>query len=239
MTTPSATADDGPRRLLEDSRRLARRVRAAQRATWFPLVVFALATFAAIPVYRYVHPSLTCRTGQGGNRVCLVYSSAGLVYWPVALVIAYALIATFYVRRARARGVGTRVTRYVVAGVILTLIMGFAAVWMSMHPPIGDNLLGLPLRGAQLAAFVGLAGPATAIGLALLFLAGVERSWGLVCLTVAYLAVVLSPAVILHPLSGHPSVWAFLPRLLIEGGLLLVGAIAFALVQRPWQDGSP
>jgi hypothetical protein len=235
MTTPSATADDGPRRLLEDSRLLARRVRAAQRATWFPLVVFALATFAAIPVYRYVHPSLTCRTGQGGSRVCLVYSGVGLVYWPVALVIAYALIATFYVRRARARGVGSRVTRYVAAGVILALLMGFAAVWMAMHPPIGDDVLGLPLRG-HLAAFAGLAGPATAIGLALLFLAGVERSWGLVVLTVAYLAVALSPAVILHPISGHPSVWAFLPRLLLEGGLLLLGAIVFALVQRPWQD---
>ena len=236
MAMPSATADDGPRRLLEDSRLLARRVRATQRATWFPLAVFALATFAAIPVYRYVHPSLTCRTGQGGTRVCLVYSGVGLVYWPVALMIAYALIAAFYVRRARARGVGTRVIRYVVAGVILALLMGFAAVWMSMHPPIGNNVLGLPLRGAQVAAFAGLAGPATAIGLALLFLAGVERSWGLVVLTVAYLAVALSPAVILHPIGGHLSVWAFLPRLLLEGGLLLFGAIAFALGQRPWRE---
>jgi hypothetical protein len=237
MATPSATADDGPRRLLEDSRQLARRVRAAQRATWFPLVVFAFATFAAIPVYRYVHPSLTCRTGQGGIRVCLVYSGAGLVYWPVALVIAYALIAAFYVRHAQARGVGTRVIRYVVAGVVLALLMGVAAVWMSMHPPIGNNVLGLPLRGAQLAAFAGLAGPATAIGLALLFLAGVERSWGLVVLTAAYLAVALWHAVFLHRISGHVSVWAFLPRLLVEGGLLLLGAIAFAFVQRPRREG--
>jgi hypothetical protein len=236
MTTPSATADDGPRRLLEDSRLLAQRVRATQRATWFPLLVFAAVTFAAIPVYRYVHPSLTCRSGQGGIRVCLVYTSAGLVYWPIALVIAYALIATFYVRRARARGVGTRVNRYVVAGVILALLMGFVSVWTAMHPPIGDNVLGLHLRGARLAVFAGSAGPATAIGLALLFLAVVERSWGLVVLTVAYLAVALSPAVLLHQISGHLSVWAFLPRLLLEGGLLLLGAIAFALLQRPWRE---
>jgi hypothetical protein len=236
MEMPSATADDGPRRLLEDSRLLARRVRTVQRATWFPLLVFAAVTFAAIPVYRYVHPSLTCRSGQEGTKVCLVYTSAGLVYWPVALVIAYALIATFYVRRARARGVGTRVNPYVVAGVILALLMGFASVWTAMHPPIGDNVLGLHLRGARLAVIAGFAGPATAIGLALLFLAGVERSWGLVVLTVAYLAVAVSPAVFLHRFSGHLSVWAFLPRLLLEGGLLLLGAIVFALVQRPWQD---
>lgn len=239
MTTPSATADDGPRRLLEDSRLLARRVRALQRATWFPLGVFALATFAAIPVYRYSAHSLTCRSGQGGIRACLVYTSAGLVYWPIALVTAYALIATFYVRRARARGVGTPVIRYAVAGAILALLMGFASVWTALHPPIGDRtLLGLHLGGPHLALVAGFAGAATAIGLALLFLAAVERSWGLAVLAVIYLAVALTPAAALHTATGAPSVWAFLPKLLLDGGVLLAGGIGFALVQRPWRENT-
>jgi len=237
MTTPSATADDGPRRLLDDSRHLAQRVRADQRATWLPLLVCAAATFAAIPVYRYGAHDLTCRSGQGGGiRVCLVYTSAGLVYWPVALVIAYALIAAFYVRRARARGLGTRVIRYVTAGVVLAALLSVVSVWTATHPPIGDGaLLGLHIQGPQLALFAGFAGPATAIGLALLFLAAVERSWGLVVLAIAFLGVALFPAAALHPVTGPPSVWAFLPRLLLDGGILLLGAIGFALVQRPWR----
>ena len=39
--------------------------------------------------------------------VCTVYPAL-LVYWPTALVLAYAAIAAFYIRRSQARGVGTR-----------------------------------------------------------------------------------------------------------------------------------
>lgn len=236
-------ADDGPRRLLADSRELARRVRAEQRATWFPLFVFAAVTFGAIPVYRFVHPSSTCRSGQVGVRTCLIYSRGGLVYWPIALLIAYALIATFYVRRGRARGLGTRTNRYVVAGVILALLMGFASVWTATHPPLGGGILGLSIGSPQLVIFAGFASAATAIGLALLFLAVVESSWALAVLTLVYLAVALAPATLLRHAPGHASVWAFLPRLLLEGGILLVGAIGFAVVERskpaPVEEDAP
>lgn len=47
MTTESAFAGDGPHRLLPGARELAQRVRQAQRATWFPLLVFAAVTFGA------------------------------------------------------------------------------------------------------------------------------------------------------------------------------------------------
>jgi len=232
MTTPSAAADDGPRRLLADSRQLARRVRAEQRATWFPLFVFAAVTFAAIPVYRYGSPSRTCGTGGGGTRACLIYSRGGLVYWPIALLIAYALIATFYVRRGRARGLGTRTNRYVVAGMVLALLMGFASVWTATHPPLGSGILGLSLGSPQLVIFAGFASAATAIGLALLLLAIVERSWALAVLTLVYLCVALAPATLLRNAPGRVSVWAFLPRLLVESGILLVGAIVVAVVER-------
>jgi hypothetical protein len=43
MATESAYAGDDPRRLLSGTQDLARRVRRAQRATWFPLLVLAWA----------------------------------------------------------------------------------------------------------------------------------------------------------------------------------------------------
>jgi hypothetical protein len=54
-----------PYELLAAVRDLTRRVRVAQRGTWFPLLVFATITLVAIPVYRYA-PYLdlfgTCRS---------------------------------------------------------------------------------------------------------------------------------------------------------------------------------
>ena len=47
MTTETAHPGDDPHRLLSNTRELAERVRKAQRATWFPLLVFAAVTFAA------------------------------------------------------------------------------------------------------------------------------------------------------------------------------------------------
>ena len=105
MTTETAYPGDDPHRLLSNTRELAQRVRRAQRATWFPLLVFAILTFASIPVRRYSGHHLDCVTVP---RVCTVYSNAEFVYWPIALVLAYVVIATFYIRRSRARGSDTR-----------------------------------------------------------------------------------------------------------------------------------
>src|SRR5258705_12206249 len=46
MTTDTAYPGDDPDRLLSNTRELAQRVRKEQRATWFPLLVFAALTFA-------------------------------------------------------------------------------------------------------------------------------------------------------------------------------------------------
>src|SRR6266487_2983633 len=108
MTTETVYPGDDPHRLLSSARELAQRVRRAQRATWFPLLVFAAATFAAIPVFRYGghHPE-TCAAVPGG-RICTIYSTASFVYWPIALVLAYLAIAAFYIRRSCPRGRRTR-----------------------------------------------------------------------------------------------------------------------------------
>ena len=225
MTTASAYSGDDPHRLLSSARELAQRVRRAQRATWFPLLVFAAATFAAIPVFRYGghHPE-TCAAVPGG-RICTIYSTASFVYWPIALVLAYVAIAAFYIRRSRARGVGTRVRPYVIAGIIVAALATGVSLWWVHNPPTNQygQLLGMGVLGR-------LISPGAAIGVALLVLAWAERNRALLLLTLGYLAVVLVPTRFGWVLD---SPWYFLPSLVIDGSVLLLGGIGFALAQRP------
>jgi len=235
MTTYPAGAGE-PQRLLADNRRLARQVRTAQRATWFPLLVLAAVTFAAVPVYGLGGFVRTCRAQPAGGLICSVYSSAALIYWPIALVLAYALIAGFYVRRNRARGIGTRVVPYAVVGIVLAVAAGGALTWFVTHPPAGNvALLGLHLAPGQGAWLFQLASPASAIGLALLVLAAVERSWGLLLLAVGYVVLAFVPLADLGWVIARPSPWASLPRLVIGGTVLLVAGLLFAARQRPWR----
>src|SRR5258708_637700 len=192
MTTETSRAGDDRHGLLSNTREVAQGVRRAQRGTWFPLLVFAAVTFASIPVYRYGGHRMTCAAVPGAvgphgapGRICTVYSDAQFVYWPIALVLAYVAIAAFYIRRSRARGVGTRVRPYAIAGIVIAVALTGVALWV-VHHPLGEvHLLGLnvwPIR---------LASPGVAIGLALLVLARAERSRALLLLTVGYLVVVL------------------------------------------------
>ena len=239
MTTSSAA--HGPESLLAESRRLARQVRAVQRATWFPLLVLGLVTLAAVPVYGFSSRALSCRSGGAeplDTRVCAVSIPAAFVYWPIALVLAYLAIAAFYVRRSRARGVGTRVGPFVVAGIVLALLLTVAAVWAAHHPPVGNgSILGVRLGPEEYAFFNRLVSAASAMGLALLVLAGVERSRALAAVAVVYLVFVLLPPGAVVPVPGRPSPWQFLPHLLIEAGILLGAAAGFALAQRPFHRG--
>jgi hypothetical protein len=235
MTTESAYSGDDPRRLLSGARELTQRVRRAQRATWFPLLVFAAVTFAAIPVNRFGgHHAGTCvavPSVPAGGRICTIYSNAEFVYWPIALVLAYAAIAVFYIRRSRARGIETRVRQYAIAGIILAVGLTAAALWEAHHPSaLGPDLLGLSGFARRLAT------PGTAIGLALLVLAWAERHRALLLLALAYLAAVLLPIGYVGFHSAD-SILGFLP-LLIHGSVLLLGAIGFALAQRPWRPAA-
>jgi hypothetical protein len=231
MTTNPAYPGDDPHRLLSSARELAQRVRRAQRATWFPLLVFAAATFVAIPVSRYGghHPG-TCAAVPGG-RICTIYSTASFVYWPIALVLAYAAIAAFYIRRSRARGVGTRVRPYVIAGIIVAALATGLSLWLVHSSPTSQygQLLGMSVLGR-------LISKGAVIGVALLVLAWAERNRALLLLTLGYLAIVLVPinfGWVLH------SSWYFLPDLVIDGSVLLLGGIGFALAQRPSRLPAP
>jgi hypothetical protein len=224
MTSGTAFSGDDPRALLSGTRELSRRVRRTQRATWFPLLVLAAVTFAAI-FFRYSPHRLGTCAAAGPGRVCTVYPTALLVYWPVALVLAYSAIAAFYIRRSRARGVGTRVRPYVVGGIILALAMTGSLLWSLYHP------LAFTLAGPGL--FSALRSYCLAIGLALVVLAWAERNGALLALALGYLAAVLA-AVTFGSVSGHRGL-GFPVQLVTAGSVLLLGGIGFLLAQRPWQ----
>jgi len=225
MTTESVPAGANPRQLLADSRRLARRVRLSQRVTWFPLLVLAAITFAAIPVERWGPRDVErCQTVPDG-RTCMVWLEGLAIYWPVALLLAYAAIAGCYLLVARARGLSTRVLPYVLTGVALAVLLTIVTwtLHAKMQPPA--------IPSTSMVRVIRLIEPAGAIGLALLVLAWLERHLALLLFTLAYLAVVLVP--INFGWGTHwGGNWGFAPQVAIDGGVLLLGAIGFAIAQR-------
>lgn len=242
MTAATPFSEDNAHAQLSLNRDLALRVRREQRATWFPLLAFALVTYLAIPVTRAGHAAgLVCRgaavPGPAEVRVCVAHNSAAYVYWPIALIVAYVLIAAFYVWRARRRGVGTRVRLYVIIGLVLAVVAIAASVWASRRVLTGGyDVLGWHVQGPELYRLIA---PGCAIGLALLVLAVIDRSATLFAITVAYLIVVIG-RIDLGWTTDQRSAWAFAPHLVIQGSLLLLSSVGFALVQRPARhDGSP
>ncbi|WP_238007649.1 hypothetical protein KZZ52_56620 [Dactylosporangium sp. AC04546] len=236
MADKSVPQGDSPHELLAAVRDLTRRVRVAQRGTWFPLLVFATITLVAIPVYRYA-PYLdvfgTCRS-RPGSTVCMAPNPAELGYWTVALLLAYAAIAAFYVRQSRRRGVGTPIRPYVVVGVALAVLMTAVSIWLTFHPLLPQPADPFSTDPAQIEVgpavwlINGLASPLAVIGLALLVLTWVERNWALLAYTLVYLAIgMVQSNQVIH--SSSP--WFFLPYLLVPAAVLLLGAAGFALFQ--------
>jgi hypothetical protein len=192
-----------------------------------PLLVLALVTFGAIPVYllgRW-HTS-NCRPVDGGE-VCKAWFPAGEFYWLVVVVVAYVVIAAGYLRVARARGVDARVLPYVLTGVVLALGL-FAAVAFGAGAWIASGEQALHPSALDLFLFR-LFAPAGGMGLALLVLAWLERHVALLLFTLLYLAVVLVP---INFGWEALSQWQFVPMLVIGGGVLLLGSAGFALAQR-------
>lgn len=233
MVNQPASPTGDPHDLLSETRDLARRVRRTQRGAWFPMLVFAAVTLVAIPFDRYGDHPRHCASTHGGGIVCLVgwpiYSSLALWYWPIALLAAYAGIGWFYLHRSHARGVGSRVPPYVVVGAVLVVLITAGTLWVNAHPAFLVENLHLPSSQPK-SMLARMATPSGAIGLALLLLARIERSSLLFALTVVYL--VATVATVGVGWFTHPSVWAFLPHLLLEGGMLLIGGVILAAAQR-------
>ena len=237
MADEQVPVADSPRQLLSATHELTRRVRQAQRATWFPLVLLGLVVVAAIPVYRYGSQlDISCVPVRGGvaERCLVTYGGwPAFSYWMVALVLAYAVIAGFYVLRARRRGVGARIRPYVLAGIAGLVLV--AVIW-----PVQQHLGSLQSQSNFQAALVvhGL-NPLLAISLALFVLAWAERNGALLAFAVCYLAATLLanysdvPRRLFEDLGwvATPQ-WFFLPTLCLAGGVLLLGGAAFAIAER-------
>jgi hypothetical protein len=229
MTTGSAATPDDPRSLLTATRELTRSVRRAQGGGWFALLVFGAATLLAIQFFRYGPHFRHCAVRSGVTSVCTVYPTLALWYWPVVLLLGYAVIGFFYLRRSRIRGVGTRVWPYICVGVFLGLLAAAWAVWALAHPAFLAESLRLGSSRSSNVIFR-LTSPAGAMGLALLVLAWAERDWPLGAVTVVYLGVVGGGVNVGR--AANPSPWAFLPHLLIVSGILMFGAGILALIRR-------
>ncbi|MFD8599209.1 hypothetical protein ACFV1L_29810 [Kitasatospora sp. NPDC059646] len=236
MTDASVPANGTPHEVLAGLGELTRKVRAAQRGTWFPLLLLGALTLGGILVSRLTYRILTVACPDSGS--CTLVSQGSPLYWPIGLAAAYLATAVFYVRRARRRGVGTTVRPYVLTGIALLAVVAATSLWVTRHgiPQPGEplDLWGLRLAPDSPASrFVGrLTGDALAVGLPLLVLARVERSRALLLLAAVYLAVELLP-----PGTGWAGIpitspWAFLPQYAVPGTILLLGALGFALAER-------
>ncbi|MFG1603506.1 hypothetical protein [Actinoplanes sp. NPDC049265] len=225
MSADAVPAGGDPRRLLADSRDLARKVRLDQRVTWVALLVLAGVTFLAIP-FDYFGMRVGC--GRAGTDGGCTFDRQGVLYfWPAALLVAYAAIALLYVRVARTRGVGARVMPYVITGAVLTVL--FTATWLVFRVLVVDKqFVVLPTWAMVLDRLIA---PWGVIGLALLVLARLERNVALLVFTVAYLAVVLVPVDFGWQMHAHIRA-NWVPQQVIDATMLLLGGLGFALADR-------
>ncbi len=236
MTTEFGPPGEDPRQLLVGALGLARRVRQAQRATWFPLLALAAVTFAAVPVDRYSRYGTTCTAADhlgSGSGVCVTSSPAAFVYWPAALVLVYVATAAVYLHLSAARGIGTRVRPYVITGIMIALLVTGVSLWAADHPLAGEyDVLGLHIQAQSAASLYRLASAFGAMGLALVVLACTERNRALFAFAVGFLAVTLVPPDTFGWAVARSSPWSFLPHLVINGSVLLLGGIGFTVAQR-------
>ncbi|MEV6635445.1 hypothetical protein AB0M54_32305 [Actinoplanes sp. NPDC051470] len=227
MTTDSVPAGGDPRRLLADTRDLARKVRLDQRVTWVALLVLAGVTFLAIP-FDVFGMKVDCVNNDPSGS-CSFDRQGVLFFWPVALLIAYAIIALLYVRVARTRGVGARVMPYVITGAVLTVL--FTVTWFVVRANLPDPPVSLDPTPGWVLFLDRLIAPWGVIGLALLVLAWLERNVALLVFTLAYLAVALVP--VDFGWQMHSNIRTeFLPQQIINGTVLLLGGIGFAVARR-------
>ena len=226
MTTESVPIGGDPRRLLSDVRALAHRVRLDQRLTWAALLVLGAVTLVAIP-FDWFGMKVHCRPDS-----CEFARRGMLYYWPPASLLAYAAIAFWYLRAARARGLGARVLPYAITGAATTVV--FPAAWLAMSMYLSSHPVPEGPLPYWLLVLDRLVMPWGMIGVALLVLAWLERNVALLLFTLGYLAMVL----LVLPMNfgfGPPHfpirMGMAVPQL-ISGTMLVLGAAGFAIARR-------
>jgi len=223
MTDQPERPPDSPHELLITQRNLIRRVRAVQRFSWFPLLLLGALSLAAYPFARVSPHHTTCQTIHAAEGpVCATAAHWLPTYWELGLVLVYCATAWFYIRRSRSRGVGTPVRPYILTGIGITALLTGAHLFRVYYlDGVQIDLFGMHLDPASTAGHVvpQIIGAATAIGLALLVLAWVERNPALLLVTLAYLTIHFKQMSLGLPQQFTPGAW------------LLLAGLGFALIR--------
>lgn len=223
--------------LLDEMRKLRRDARSARHAYWFPLVMFSLLTFLALPFYIPPHIPPGTSFGAAGSSVPLLSGGPGFLvqnylgnYWLVALFGGLALTLLWYRRHARRVGLRTPSRGYLITVAVLT---GLALVLplLAQIPGLGFLLMPLPgdltIRGTV---------PFLIISVGLWVLAWAERSVGLAVIAAVYTGTALLASLydienVLGRIGWNAS--PAVPNVLLPASVLLIaGAIAFAAQRR-------
>ncbi|HEY3902276.1 MAG TPA: hypothetical protein VGM14_00030 [Streptosporangiaceae bacterium] len=241
---PEASAEVGPADaagLLKEMRLLRRNARSARHAYWFPLVLFSLLTFAAIPfyvmptfkggIYASAGPSMPILGGAPGFAV---QNYLGY-YWLAALLGGLALTLWWYRRHARRTGLKTPSRGYLITVAALT---GVALIipLLAHFRPFRFLYVAVPgdlvIRGTF---------PFLIIAIGLCVLAWAERSRALGLIALIYTGTALVASLydvenVLFRLGWNPSPnqWQLtdLPNVLLPAVVLLAAGVGAFLVQR-------
>jgi hypothetical protein len=244
MTEASVPASGAPREVLAGLSELTRRVRTAQRGTWFPLLLLGLLVAGTIVVDRLtfsVH-RIACPAGSAAGVKDAAGYCGGIVkqgsawFWLPGLALVYVATAVFYVRRARSRGVGSVVRPYVVAGIVVALLIAPTRFWSGgpTAPGAAVDFLGLHFHATSgtVAVLNRITGRAVSVGVPLLLLAWIERNRALLVFVLGYLVIELVPITV-GPDTPHPAVpWSGVHGLAIPAAFLLLGALGFWWAER-------
>ncbi|MEY9928823.1 uncharacterized membrane protein YidH (DUF202 family) [Catenulispora sp. GP43] len=239
MTEASVPSPPNPGEVLAGLSALTRRVRTAQRGTWFPLLLLGLLLAGGIVVDRLTFSAqiFRCPAVVNARVQCVHVTQGSPVYWTVGLVLVYAATGFFYVLRARRRGVGSVVRPYVVAGLVIVLVVAPTRFWTGgvTGPGASVDFFGLHFQasGGVDGVLGRLTGRGVSVGVPLLVLSWIERNRALLGFTVVYLAIEVVPITVDGGGLGVTSPWSALPGLAVPTTFLLLGALGFAVAQRP------
>jgi len=223
--------------LLDEMRKLRSDARSVRHAYWFPLVLFSLLTFLAVPFYVPPHVRPGISVGAAGSSAPLLSGGPGFLvqnylanYWLVALFGGLALTLLWYRRHARQVGMRTPSRGYLITMTVLTGLTVILPL-LAQLPKLGFLLMPLPgdliIRGTF---------PFLIIAAGLWVLAWAERSVGLAVIAAVYTGTALLASLYdiesqLGRLGWNTS--PGVPNVLLPAVVLLIaGAIAFAAQRR-------